>query len=428
MRTGYVRARWTEVRGLTHCATYLEPSASPSTAVSHPALQSRSSAVVTMRFIHTSDWHLGKVLRQQPLLEDQQHALEQLYGVLKETQPDALVIAGDIYDRSVPPADAVRVLDDFLARVCLDLALPVVMIAGNHDSPDRIGFGARLLASRRICIAGPMTADLPMLTLEDAHGPVVFHPLPYADPATVQLAHSYEEPRSHQRAMQALVAQAHARTPAGARSVCVAHAFVQGGSESESERPLSVGGSGLVEPTVFDGFDYVALGHLHRPQEAGRAAVRYSGSLLKYSFSEAEHSKGVDLVDMAADGSVVVQHVPITPLRDLLRIEGLLADLLSNPDPAAQQAYVQVLLEDKGALLDPMAKLRAVYPHVLDLRRTFLMESANPNLPTHDAVRGSKVALFEDFYREVGAGVLDDAQRAVLAEVFESVLSEEDSP
>ncbi|MCB9629780.1 MAG: exonuclease SbcCD subunit D [Sandaracinaceae bacterium] len=381
-----------------------------------------------MRFIHTSDWHLGKVLHQRSLLEDQQHALAQLYAILKDTQPDALLIAGDIYDRSVPPGDAVCVLDDFLARVSLDLALPVVMIAGNHDSAERIGFGARLMADRRVCIAGPMTAELPTLTLTDAHGPVVFHPLPYADPATVQLAQPYEDPRTHQRAMQALVAQAHARTPAGTRSVCVAHAFVQGGTESESERPLSVGGSGQVEPSVFDGFHYVALGHLHRPQDAGRPELRYSGSLLKYSFSEAEHQKGVSLVELNATGAATVQHLPITPKRDLMRVEGTLEELLSQPDPAAKQAYLQVLLTDKGALLDPMAKLRAVYPHVLDLRRSAFLDVADPSLPTRDAVRGSKVQLFADFYSEVGGGTLSDEQRAVLAEVFTSVQAEEDAP
>ena len=233
-----------------------------------------------MRFIHTSDWHLGKVLHQHSLLEDQQHALEQLFQILVDQRPDALVIAGDVFDRSVPPADAVRVLDDFLARVSLDLALPVVMIAGNHDGAERLGFGARLMAERRLCIAGPMRSELPTLTLHDAHGPVVFFPLPYADPAAIQLTHPYDEPRTHQRATEALVAHALQQKPAGARSVCVAHAFVYGGSESESERPLTLGGTGLVDHTVFDGFDYVALGHLHRPQSVGRAAVRYCGSLL----------------------------------------------------------------------------------------------------------------------------------------------------
>jgi exonuclease SbcC len=191
--------------------------------------------------------------------------------------------------------------------------------------------------------------------------------------------------------------------------VCVAHAFVHGGSESESERPLTVGGTGLVDHTVFDGFDYVALGHLHRPQSVGRAAVRYCGSLLKYSFSELDHAKAVELVELGADGSAQVTALPITPRRDLVRIEGTLDALLSQPVAAARSAYVQVQLTDEGALLDPLAKLRVVYPHIMDLRRTFLSQSANPALPQRDAIRRGRVELFASFYREVGAGTLDDA-------------------
>lgn len=379
-----------------------------------------------MRFIHTSDWHLGKVLHQHSLLEDQQHALEQLFQILVDQRPDALVIAGDVFDRSVPPADAVRVLDDFLARVSLDLALPVVMIAGNHDGAERLGFGARLMAERRLCIAGPMRSELPTLTLHDAHGPVVFFPLPYADPAAIQLTHPYDEPRTHQRATEALVARALLQKPAGARSVCVAHAFVYGGSESESERPLTVGGTGLVDHTVFDGFDYVALGHLHRPQSVGRAAVRYCGSLLKYSFSELDHTKAVELVELGADGSARCTALPITPRRDLVRIEGTLHALLTEPVAAARSAYVQVQLTDEGALLDPLAKLRTVYPYLMDLRRTFLSGSASPVLPQRDAIRTGRVELFANFYRQVNAGELDPDQRAILASVFDTVLREED--
>lgn len=379
-----------------------------------------------MRFIHTSDWHLGKVLHQHSLLEDQQHALAQLFQILVDTKPDALVIAGDVYDRSVPPADAVRLLDDFLSRVSLELQLPVVMIAGNHDGAERLGFGARLMAERRICIAGPMSAALPTLTLHDAHGPVVFFPLPYADPAAIQLTHPYEDPRTHQRATEALVARALGSKPAGARAVCVAHAFVQGGSETESERPLTVGGSGLVDHTVFDGFDYVALGHLHRPQEAGRASARYSGSLLKYSFSELDYVNGVELVELGPTGDMQATQLPITPRRNLMRIEGTLDQLLSQPVAAARNAYVQVQLTDEGALLDPLAKLRTVYPHIMDLRRTFLSQHANPTLPQRDAIRSGRVELFASFYREVGAGDLDTAQRAILTEVFDAVLRDED--
>ena len=205
-----------------------------------------------------------------------------------------------------------------------------------------------------------------------------------------------------------------------------AHAFVHGGSESESERPLTVGGTGLVDHTVFDGFDYVALGHLHRPQSVGRAAVRYCGSLLKYSFSELDHAKAVELVELGADGSAQVTALPITPRRDLMRIEGTLDALLSQPVASARSAYVQVQLTDEGALLDPLAKLRVVYPHIMDLRRTFLSQSANPALPQRDAIRRGRVELFASFYREVGAGTLDDGQHAILTEVFDEVLREEE--
>jgi len=371
-----------------------------------------------MRFVHTSDWHLGKSLHQRSLLADQAEVLETLKGHLRDAAPDALVVAGDVYDRAVPPADAVRLLDDFLSEVALGLRIPVLMIAGNHDGPERLGFGARLLEERGVHLAGPMLGPCPSPVFRDAHGPVAFHLLPYADPATVQLACPYEDPRDHQRATSALTAAARARTPSGARSVCVAHAFVVGGSESESERPLSVGGSGAVRVETFDGFDYVALGHLHRPQQAGRPEVRYSGSLLPYAFSEIDHDKGALLVDLDGEGRAKVETLPLPPPRPFRRIEGTLRALCETPVEHARDAYLQVVLTDHGALLDALGRLREVYPHVLDLQRTFLMQRPESVPLERDAVRGGRVDLFADFVRHVGGGDLGEGQRALVAEVF----------
>ena len=395
--------------------------------------------------------------------EDQAHALQQFVRIAADTRPDAILLAGDIYDRSVPPAEAVRLLDLVLSELILELKIPVVMIAGNHDGPDRLAFGSGLLQRAGLTVRGPVEMDAAPLVLRDAHGEVEIHALPYAEPALVRSACGNDAIADHHAALAAQTAAVRAAQMPGRRSVVVAHAFVQGGAESESERPLSVGGTGAVGVGVFDGFDYVALGHLHRPQaigtkrggegaagasggsaaEAHRSAdavdvvdvanaaapwrsarIQYSGSLLKYSFAEADHAKSVNLVELDAEGNCTVERIPLVPRRDLRILEGELAALVAAAatDPARDD-YVLARLTDHGALLDAMGKLRSAYPNALAIERPTLIGDG-PGRATADHRRTRIQDLFASFHEETTGVALEPAAQAALDRVVDRLEQE----
>ena len=422
-----------------------------------------------MRFLHSADWHLGRVYHGVSLLEDQAHVLQQFVRIAADTRPDAILLAGDIYDRSVPPAEAVRLLDLVLSELILELKIPVVMIAGNHDGPDRLAFGSGLLQRAGLVVRGPVEMDAAPLVLRDAHGEVEIHALPYAEPALVRSASGDDTIADHHAALAAQTAAVRAAQVPGRRTVVVAHAFVQGGAESESERPLSVGGTGAVGVEVFDGFDYVALGHLHRPQAigtkrggesaagAGRgdavevcrsadavdvanatnatnaanaaapwrsARIQYSGSLLKYSFAEADHGKSVNLVELDAEGNCTVERIPLVPRRDLRILEGELAALVAAAatDPARDD-YVLARLTDHGALLDAMGKLRSAYPNALAIERPTLTGDG-PGRATADHRRTRIQDLFASFHEETTGVALEPAAQAALDRVVDRLEQE----
>lgn len=377
-----------------------------------------------MRFLHTADWHLGRVYHGVSLLDDQAHVLRDFVRVAAETRPDAVLIAGDVYDRSVPPADAVRLLDEVLTELVAGLGLPVVLIAGNHDGPDRLAFGSSLLTRAGLSVRGPVAAEVAPVMLHDAHGAVAIYPLPYAEPALVRSALGAEGLTDHHAALGAQLQAIRAAHPAGTRAVVVAHAFVQGGSESESERPLSVGGSGAVGAELFDGFDFVALGHLHRPQTAGSERIHYAGSLLKYSFAEAGHAKSVNLVEMDAAGRCTVERIALAARRDLRIVEGELADILAAAatDPGRDD-YLLARLTDHGALLDAMGKLRTAYPNALAIERP-QHAGDGPGRAAADHRRIRVEDLFAGFYAEVAGRPLEAAALATVQRIVGAIDAE----
>jgi len=380
-----------------------------------------------MRFIHTADWHLGRTFHNVSLVEDQAHVLDQVVALVKETKADALVVAGDVYDRAVPPTDAVRLLGDVLERVVVGLEVPVVMIAGNHDSPDRLEFGAPLLSSRGLHVRGTLAPDAGPVVLHDEHGPVHFFLLPYAEPPLVRERLGNDGLRSHDEAMRALTERISGTQAPGAelnpRSVLLAHCFAAGGEASESERPLTVGGAGTVDPDCFRGFSYTALGHLHRPQAFG-SRVRYSGSLLKYSFSEADHRKSVSVVELDAAGNVTVEEIPLSPRRDVRIVEGFLKEVLGEPGVGSHD-YLLVRLLDKEAILDPMGKLRQVFPNALHVERPGLWSTGEVQVAGRERLKASVMDLFAAFFQEMTDDPLDDGQRAAFAEIVEEMDREE---
>ena len=321
-----------------------------------------------MRILHTSDWHLGRSFHRVGMLDAQAAFVDHLVDVVRTERVDVVLVAGDVYDRALPGVDVVALLDDALARL-VGAGATIVMSSGNHDSARRLGFASRLLEHARVHVrTDPARAAEPVL-LEDRHGPVALYPLPYLEPALVAEGLGCE--RSHPAVLGAALGAVRAdlaTRPAATRSVVAAHAFVVGGEVCDSERDISVGGVGSVPLGLFDGFGYVALGHLHGRQELA-PSVRYSGSPLAYSFSEAGHRKGSWLVELGAAGVARVDAVPAPVPRQLALLEGDLADLLADPSLAVHRDdWCRVILTDPQRPADAMAQLRARFPHTLELR------------------------------------------------------------
>lgn len=374
-----------------------------------------------MRFLHTADWHLGRVLHGTNLIEDQAYLLDRFVELAREEKPDAVLISGDVYDRSVPPATAVDLLDSVLCRLVGDLGLRVVLIAGNHDSAERLAFGSRLLRDKGLHIAGFPGPDVEPVVLGDKAGPVFIYPIPFAEPAVVRHRLHQADIVGHQAAIESLLGGIRDSHPKGKRSVVMAHCFVTGMAECESERPVTVGGSGFIDPDVFDGFNYVALGHLHRPQSAGHG-IRYSGSLLPYSLSEIDHDKAVLTVDMGDDGKCEVREVQLTPRRRIRRVEGLLADVLAQArTDRKRDDYIVVTQLDQGPVFDAMGKLRAQYPNTLHIERPALMQTGQER----DRIDHRKIAnvdLFGRFFEQVTGNPLTDEFREAYVDVADALV------
>lgn len=319
-----------------------------------------------MRILHTADWHLGKMFYGDYLTEEQGYVLkEQFLPLLKDEGVEAVVLSGDVYDRSLPPAAAVELFDEIATKVTAELHIPFLVISGNHDSASRLSFGSALLARQGLYIAGDLDKLTGPVILRDEAGPVAFVLLPYAEPADVRHFLDDETIHDHQKALEALCAF-QSRGCDGMRAVCVSHVFASGGKSSDSERPLSIGGTDLIDSAAFDRFQYTALGHLHGPQQVGRPEVRYAGSLLKYSFSEATQKKGAVLVDLDGDGKVSSQFIPLTPHHDVRILKGSFQDIMEREDDRTGD-YVLARIDDTEPVLDGMARLRKKYPNAMAL-------------------------------------------------------------
>lgn len=377
-----------------------------------------------MRFLHTSDWHLGRSFHRVNLLSAQRAFLDHLVETVRAREIDAVLVAGDVYDRAVPPLAAVELFDDALHRLAA-LGVPTVMISGNHDSARRLGVGSGLMERAGIHLrTDPADCGTPVL-LTDAHGPVALYGLPYLEPAMVRDtlgARRADHAEVLGAAMERVRADLAGR-PAGTRSVVLAHAFVTGGAVSDSERDITVGGVASVPVAVFDGVDYVALGHLHGCQTLTER-VRYSGSPLAYSFSEAEHRKSSWIVDLDVDGAVHAERVDCPVPRPLARIRGRLEQLLEDPGPARHEdSWVEATLTDTARPHEPMARLVKRFPHLVSLvfdpddRPTRSLASYAQRL------RGrSDQEIAEDFVEHVRSGrAPDEQERAELRSAIDEV-------
>ncbi|MGR5234576.1 exonuclease SbcCD subunit D [Vibrio rotiferianus] len=374
-----------------------------------------------MKFIHTSDWHLGRQFHNVSLLDDQQAVLDQLIQYIENNPVDAVVVAGDIYDRSVPPTIAIELLNKVVKRICGELNTPMILISGNHDGAERLGFGSEQMKNAGLHIISNFEDMLTPVVIEtESAGQVAFYGMPYNDPEQVRFA--YQEPVStHDQAHKLLAEKITEQFQPEQRNVLVSHCFVDGAIESESERPLSIGGSDRVSHEHFLNFDYVALGHLHQPQKKGEEYIRYSGSLMKYSFGEQNQKKGFTLVEIDQNGFVSAEHVDLAAPHEMRIVEGELEQVIEQgkTDPKNED-YLLVRLMDKHAILNPMEKLRAVYPNVLHLEKPGMLIGVEQEMAQAKLAR-SEIEMFRDFFTEAQDGQLSQEQDQAISDIIKQL-------
>ncbi len=358
-----------------------------------------------MKFLHISDLHIGKRLNEFSMMEDQIHILNQILKIAQKEQVDGVIIAGDIYDKPIPSAEAVKVFDQFLTSLA-DEHMKVFAISGNHDSAERIAFGAQLMSSRGVWLSPVYDGTAAKIVLEDEYGELCIYLLPFIKPAVVRHILEKEKepdaqlqlPESYHDAVKTAVGRMD--VDCSRRNILVAHQFVTGAGRCDSE-DISVGGIDQVDAEIFDAFDYVALGHIHSPQSVKRDTVRYCGTPLKYSFSEAEQEKSAVVVECREKGVVCIHTVPLVPLHDLRKIRGTYLEVTARDfyQQTDTEDYVQVTLTDEEDVPDGLAKLRIIYPNLMQLLYDNSRTKQNRLVEFAECVeRKSELALFAEFY------------------------------
>lgn len=411
-----------------------------------------------MRFLHTADWHLGRIFYGQYLTDDQAHVLEnQFFTILKDEKIDGILLAGDVFDRAVPPIEAVELWDSIITRLAMDYKVPLFVVSGNHDGAERIEVGRSMLSQSGIHIWGSPHHALEPFEFEGSDGKVAICPMPFSEPRRIgdtlglgvneakpsdedNLEDSlfsyvdtdeHEEPRlnlhNYDQMYQAWSDHLYKQVPKGMRSIAISHAFVMGGDVGGSERTLSVGGSEQVNPQVFKDFHYTALGHLHGPQRMGADYIRYSGSPLKYSFDEHTQKKSFTIIDMNAKGNVDISTIPVEAKRDVVILEGYFEDLLNNKELQAKHKddYVQAQLLDTMPIMDGMAKLRQVYHRCMTI--DLVGRVAAPIADMGDAVfkELNERELFNQFAETVWKEPLTEREQQYINSVWDRILKED---
>lgn len=379
-----------------------------------------------MKLLHISDLHIGRRLGGLSLMEDQRYILEQILTIADVEKPDCMMIAGDIYDKSLPSAEAVELFDDFLTALA-GRGFPVFLVSGNHDSPERLNYGSRLLNKDGIVIAGTFGGEVKKTELSDKFGKVCFYLLPYIKPATVR-PYFGDGIETYDDAVRAVLSAA--EIDPGNRNVLIAHQFVTSfgrAPEVCDSESLSVGGLDNVDVSAFDAFEYVALGHIHGPQRIGRDTVRYAGSPLKYSFSEARHHKSVTIAELGPKGETELRLIPLNPRRELREIRGPIKELLraGENDPASREDYIRAVITDKGEVYDAIGRLRSVYKNLLRLDFENVRSPAEPakTAAAGDAASRTPMELFDEFYRSQKGDGLSEEQRRLMKTVFDEAKS-----
>ena len=371
-----------------------------------------------MKMIHLSDLHIGKRINDFSMLEDQEYILTKIINIIDDEKPDGVIIAGDIYDKSVPSTEAVQLFDDFLVSLSRR-SLRVFVVSGNHDSSERIAFGSRLMNSSGVYMSPVYDGNVAPVKMADEFGPVNIFMLPFIKPSHVKRYYPDDELSTCSDAIKSTIGRM--EIDPGSRNILITHQFVTGASRCDSE-DITVGGSDNVDANVFAPFDYVALGHIHGPQNVGGDAVRYCGTPLKYSFSEASHNKSVTVVELLEKGRVIVRTVPLIPKRDMVEIKGSYMEVTSRDfyNGLDTNAYMHITLTDEEDIPDAIGKLRSVYPNIMKLdydnKRT---RSNSEIIGMDDFERKTPIELFSEFYEYQNNQPLSNEQYSFVSGLIE---------
>ncbi|MCR4944821.1 MAG: exonuclease SbcCD subunit D [Clostridium sp.] len=397
-----------------------------------------------MKIVHTGDWHIGKIVNEFSMIEDQKYVLNDLIKLIKKEEPDVLIIAGDIYDRSIPPVEAVELLNNVFEKILNESNTKILAIAGNHDSAERLSFASNMLEKSGLYIVGNIKEDFKKITINKDNINYNFYLIPYTEPAVLRKKYENKSIKDHNDAMKFLIDKIKEDFDESAVNIAVAHGYVTLNREkaldsddkdkyevaeievSDSERPLSIGGTDLIDGKVFENFDYVALGHLHGRQRVGRDNIRYSGSLLKYSFSEVNHKNGVTILEFDENKELTVRQEELKTLRNMRTIKGPIDELIKVSYECKEENgdYIQAILTDEGELIDPIGKLRAVYPNIMLLRKEERNSSIDSNTAASQGYKSkSELELFKEYYERLGDGEFSKEKEEVLSKVIKEVLS-----
>lgn len=384
-----------------------------------------------MRILHLADLHLGKTLQEQSLLEDQEYMLNQIIDLIKKEKVDIVLVAGDVYDKNIPSIDAVNLLNSFLNTLIKELKLKVFIIAGNHDSKDRLNFASKILENDGLYIESSYEGSLKKVTLEDEYGPFNIYMLPFVKPIDVKNFFD-EEIKTYQEALDAIIKNA--SVDKSERNIIITHQFITAKGiipERTDSETIVVGGLDNVDVSTFDDFDYVAIGHVHREQRIGRDTARYAGTILKYSFSEVNHHKVALIIDFKEKGNLSIDQHELIPLRDMREIKGPIEELVC-PDiykDTNTSDYIKAIIKNAEPVYDAIGRLRRVYPNILKLE----IKNSATNLDDFwneanltDIRKKSELELFQDFYLMQNNSELSAPQIAIMKEVIDEVKNETD--
>ena len=370
-----------------------------------------------MRFLHLADLHIGKRVNGFSMIEDQKFVFEQVYNVIENEKIDGIIMAGDIYEKPVPSAEAVKLFDEMLTRL-VSINLPIFVISGNHDSAERIGFGSDILSAAKVYMSRVYNGNLQKIELEDDYGKINVYLLPFIKPATVKNIYKEAEIKDYDDALEYVLSQE--KIDKTKRNVIVSHQFVTGALRSESEE-VSVGGLDNVSVENYEAFDYVALGHIHRAQQMGRESARYAGTLLKYSFSEEKHNKSMTIVDLKEKGNIEIKEIPVKPLHDLKTIKGKFSKITSEEfyKELKKEDYYRAVLTDEDDILNAIGKLKSIYPNLMS------MEYDNTRTRSYSVVDNvetgetkSPLDYFEEFFEKQNGRKMSEKQRNYLLEIL----------